>query len=108
MSQPRASIIISTWNGRHLLETCLPLVLRAVAHSGIDHEVIVVDDASTDETQAVGQALADPWKGIHYIRNDVLVGSAAAMNIGIRASFGKGIAPLDAHDMIESNRLEVM
>ncbi|MDH4180199.1 MAG: glycosyltransferase, partial [Armatimonadota bacterium] len=50
MSQPRASIIISTWNGRHLLETCLPLVLRAVAHSGIDHEVIVVDDASTDDT----------------------------------------------------------
>lgn len=50
MSQPRASIIISTWNGRHLLETGLPLVLRAVAHSGIDHEVIVVDDASTDDT----------------------------------------------------------
>ncbi|MCJ7749512.1 MAG: glycosyltransferase, partial [Armatimonadetes bacterium] len=50
MTNPRASIIISTWNGRHLLETCLPLVLRAVAHSGIDHEVIVVDDASTDDT----------------------------------------------------------
>ena len=50
MSQPRASIIISTWNGRHLLETCLPRVLRAAAHAGVDHEVIVVDDASTDDT----------------------------------------------------------
>lgn len=46
----RASLIISTWNGRPLLETCLPNVLRAVERSGGDHEVIVVDDASTDDT----------------------------------------------------------
>jgi len=46
----RASLIISTWNGRRLLETCLPNVLRAVEQSGGDHEVIVVDDASTDDT----------------------------------------------------------
>ncbi|MFB3882102.1 MAG: glycosyltransferase [Armatimonadota bacterium] len=50
MNSPRASIIISTWNGRHLLETCLPRVLRAVSRDGGDHEVIVVDDASTDDT----------------------------------------------------------
>jgi len=46
----RASIIISSWNGRHLLETCLPRVLRAAAVEGGNHEVIVVDDASTDDT----------------------------------------------------------
>ncbi len=45
-----ASIIISSWNGRHLLEQCLPRVLRAVARDDGDHEVIVVDDASTDDT----------------------------------------------------------
>jgi len=50
VSVPRASIIISTWNGRHLLENCLPAVLRAIAYDGGDHEVIVVDDASTDDT----------------------------------------------------------
>ncbi len=50
MSQLRASLVISTWNGRHLLETCLPRVLRAVAHAGGRHEVIVVDDASSDDT----------------------------------------------------------
>ncbi len=50
MSSLRASIIISSWNGRHLLETCLPRVLRAVAYDGGEHEVIVVDDASTDDT----------------------------------------------------------
>ena len=50
MSAPRASLIISTWNGRQLLETCLPRVLQAVEEDGGDHEVIVVDDASRDDT----------------------------------------------------------
>lgn len=55
MSSLRASIIISSWNGRHLLETCLPRVLRAVAYDGGEHEVIVVDDASADDTVAFVQ-----------------------------------------------------
>jgi len=50
VSNPRASIIVSTWNGRHLLETCLPRLLQAVAHEGGDHQIIVVDDASADDT----------------------------------------------------------
>ncbi len=50
MSRLRASLIISSWNGRHLLETCLPRVLRALAHAGGRHEVIVVDDGSADDT----------------------------------------------------------
>ncbi len=50
MSSPRASLIVSTWNGRHLLETCLPRLLRAVAQAGGEHEIIVVDDASHDDT----------------------------------------------------------
>ena len=50
MSAVRASLIVSSWNGRDLLETCLPRVLRAVEQAGGDHEVIVVDDASTDDS----------------------------------------------------------
>jgi len=50
VAHPRASIIVSTWNGRHLLETCLPRLVQAVAREGGDHEVIVVDDASSDDT----------------------------------------------------------
>ena len=50
MSAPRASLIISSWNGRHLLATCLPRVLIAVKQAGGGHEVIVVDDASSDDS----------------------------------------------------------
>jgi GT2 family glycosyltransferase len=46
----RASIIILNWDGRHLLEEFLPSVLNAVKHDGRDHEVIVVDNGSQDES----------------------------------------------------------
>ena len=46
----RCSIIILNWNGRHLLEESLPAVERAVQFSGAEHEVIVVDNGSTDDS----------------------------------------------------------
>jgi len=46
----RASIIILNWDGRHLLEEFLPSVLKAVQHDGRNHEVIVVDNGSRDES----------------------------------------------------------
>lgn len=44
----RASVIILNWNGKELLGECLPSVVEAVQHDGGDHELIVVDNGSTD------------------------------------------------------------
>ncbi len=48
------SIVIPTWNGRHLLERFLPSVLAAAERYretvGADVEIIVVDDGGTDDT----------------------------------------------------------
>jgi len=44
----KASIIVLNWDGRHLLEEFLPSVLEAVRHDGRDHEVLVVDNGSSD------------------------------------------------------------
>ena len=48
---PKASIIILSWNKKDLLTDCLDAVLRAVALEGSEHEVILVDNGSTDGTQ---------------------------------------------------------
>ena len=45
----RVSIIIPNWNGRHHLEICLAS-LRAQSYA--DHEVILVDNASSDGSVA--------------------------------------------------------
>ncbi len=82
------SVVIPTWNGRFLLETFLPSVLAAVYQYQKVHlapaEVILVDDASTDDTAA--------WLEKHFFQQVCLIrrtrngGFAPACNTGFRAS----------------------
>ncbi len=62
--QPRdpsaASIVTVTWNGKHFLEVLLPSLRREVLADGGDHEVIIVDNGSTDGT-AAWLAAEHPW-----------------------------------------------
>jgi GT2 family glycosyltransferase len=43
-----ATILIVNWDGKHLLRECLPSVLEAVRSDGGNHEVLVIDNGSTD------------------------------------------------------------
>jgi GT2 family glycosyltransferase len=43
-----ATIVIVNWDGKHLLAECLPSVIEAVSHAGGKHEILVVDNGSTD------------------------------------------------------------
>lgn len=58
------------------------------------HEIIVVDDGSTDETEAAVSAFGE---GVTYLRQSN-AGAAAARNNGIHAAEGEWIAFLDADD----------
>jgi len=71
-------------------------------------DVIIADDCSTDNTQEVMQELADPWKGIRYVRTKSNSGTSAACNLAIDASYAKYIARIDADDMREYRSLEAM
>lgn len=87
----RASIIIPTYNRPHLL----PRAVESARLAGEDVEIIVVDDASVDETADVCRELA----GIKYIRLDHNQGVAGARNVGILASTTDYIAFLDDDDL---------
>ncbi|HEY5883353.1 MAG TPA: glycosyltransferase family 2 protein, partial [Pyrinomonadaceae bacterium] len=73
----------------------LPQAVESARHSGVDVEIIVVDDASTDETASVCQELT----GIKYIRLERNQGVAGARNVGILASTCKYVAFLDDDDL---------
>jgi len=47
----KASIIVLSWNKKELLQECLDAVKEAVEFEGGDHEIILVDNGSTDGTQ---------------------------------------------------------
>ena len=45
---PTAAIVIVNWDGKHLLAECLPSVVDAVNYAGGSHEILIVDNGSTD------------------------------------------------------------
>jgi glycosyltransferase involved in cell wall biosynthesis len=92
-SGPIASVVIPTYNRAEL-------VLRAVAsvqrQSLDDWELLVVDDASTDDTKPRIEELADPR--IEYVRRDVNGGVAAAQNTGLDRATGRYVLFLHSDD----------
>jgi glycosyltransferase involved in cell wall biosynthesis len=88
---PRVSVIIPTYERPHLLARAV----ESARAAGTEVEVIVVDDASTDETAAVCRDLP----GINYVRVERNQGVAGARNIGILVSTARYIAFLDDDDL---------
>lgn len=86
----KVSLIIPTFNRPHLL----PRAVASARRAGREVEVIVVDDASQDETASVCAALG----GIKHVRLERNQGVAGARNIGLLESTGDYIAFLDDDD----------
>ncbi len=95
----KISVIIPTWNRAG----CLPAALDSVfAQSLVPHEVIVVDDGSTDNSRAIIQR---HYRTVRYIHQENR-GVSSARNTGIRAAAGDWIALLDSDDRWEAHKLE--
>lgn len=87
---PRLSVIIPTYNRVKLLRKAI----ESVKVAGDDSEIIVVDDASSDQTREYCQNL----EGIKYIRLEQNQGTAGARNAGLAESSAPYIAFLDDDD----------
>ena len=98
---PAVSVVIPAYNaGRWLAETIGSVLGQSLG----DFELLVVDDASTDDTAAVAVGIAD--SRLRLIRQPQNMGVAAARNAGIEAARGEFIAFLDADDIALPQRLE--
>ena len=97
-SQPDISVIIPAFNRAHTLPRALDSVLSQTLKP---REIIVVDDGSTDETNAV---LAD-YPGLCIISQDNR-GVSAARNMGIKKAGGEWLAFLDSDDEWLKEKLE--
>lgn len=95
---PLISVVIPTYNRAQFITRAIDSVL---AQDCNDHEIIVVDDGSTDTTQEVLGRYGDR---IRYIVQKN-AGVSAARNTGIRAARGGLLAFLDSDDTWGRNKL---
>ncbi len=81
------SVIVPNYNGREILERCLPDTLQAA--EAVSAEVIVVDDASRDESIAFVEAT---FPAVRLIRHDENRGFGEACRTGVEAARGELVA----------------
>ena len=97
---PHVSVVVPVFNRAHL-------VARSIASlSRQDHlalEIVVVDDASTDDLDAALDALGDAR--IRLVRRAHTGGVAAARNDGMAAARGELVAFMDSDDICVFNRV---
>ncbi len=84
---PKVSVVVATYNGSRTLQNCLESLQRL---NYADHEVILVDDGSTDRTPEIAKL----FPSVRYIRQ-TNQGLSAARNTGIRAARGEIVAFTD-------------
>src|SRR5688572_15134473 len=94
------SVIVPTRNRSALLATTLRSVLW---QRDVELEVIVVDDASTDDTTAVVSRLADPR--VVMVRHSVSAGPSAARNRGASEARGEWLGFVDDDDVWAPDKL---
>lgn len=101
MKSPLVSIIIPAYNQAEFLTATIQSVLNQTYQS---FELIVVNDASTDNTDEVMAHFTDPR--LSYIVHEKNLRLSAARNTGINASKGEIIFLLDSDDLFHPEKLQ--
>lgn len=91
---PQLSVLLPAYNEADNLAELVPEIHKVLEAHGIDHEIVVVDDGSTDGTRTVMDGLrSDVVRSIRLRRNS---GKSAALSIGIEQVEGQYVALMDA------------
>jgi dolichol-phosphate mannosyltransferase len=94
--RPTLSIVIAALNEQDNVAPLIEQVRQAVIDRGIDTELIIVDDGSTDQTLARLTALQADHTWLRLLQHERNLGQSAAWRTGIAAARGNYIATLDA------------
>jgi glycosyltransferase involved in cell wall biosynthesis len=95
------SVVITTRNRARMLKRCVESALQ----QSVPVEVVVVDEASSDDTE---QVVREFGQRVLYHRNETAVGHSKAANIGIRLASGSWIKPIDDDDYLAPDCLHEM
>jgi glycosyltransferase involved in cell wall biosynthesis len=100
MSAPLVSIIIPVYNAEKFIHESLASI---VSQTYTSLEIIVLNDGSTDSSEAIIKKISDPR--IKYVAHSNR-GMAATLNAGLKMCAGKYIARQDADDISRPDRIQ--
>jgi glycosyltransferase involved in cell wall biosynthesis len=98
---PRVTVVMAVYNAAQFLREAIASVL---SQTYTDFELIVVDDASTDDSSAILRSYNDPR--IRIIRHQTNLGASLSRNDALAAARGELIAIMDADDVCAPTRIE--
>lgn len=97
------SIIIVSYNTKKLIENCIQSIYDKT--TGIDFEIIVVDNASRDGSQEI---IKTKFKNIKLIELNENIGFGCANNEGIKVALGKNIFFLNPDTILLNNSIKIL
>jgi glycosyltransferase involved in cell wall biosynthesis len=95
MPVPKLSVVIPAYNEERTLVRCVERVL-AIADANLEIEILIVDDASMDNTLKLAEELAFRYTQVRVLRHEVNQGKGAALHTGFKQATGDFVAIQDA------------
>jgi len=104
MTSPKISVLMSAYNNADYLSQSVNSILN---QSFADFELILIDDASSDQSLKIIQDLAFSDSRIKILRNRENLGLTKSLNQGLKIAAGEYIARQDADDLSRPERLAI-
>lgn len=98
------STIIPVYNAAHYLECCLDSLIGAQV-SGIENEIILINDGSSDNSPQICAKYASKFENIYFLSQENQ-GPSAARNVGIKRARGRWISFVDSDDFVKETYFE--
>jgi glycosyltransferase involved in cell wall biosynthesis len=101
-TRPSVSVVVPVHNYGRFLPEC---VESALTQAGVDVEVLIIDDASTDDSLTAAHLIAERDDRVRVISNERNLGMVGTINAGLSEVTGRYLVKLDADDMLTPGSL---
>ncbi|MES2898572.1 MAG: glycosyltransferase family A protein [Pseudomonadota bacterium] len=92
------SVVVAAYNVQRYIEACVGSILEQLSDQ---HELIVIDDGSHDNTLALVSRLQEQWRGKNFhVYSQANQGISATRNHCVRAAMGEYVAFIDSDDVL--------
>lgn len=102
---PTVSIVILSWNTRELTRACLGAIRNCRERSTLEYDVIVIDNASADDSLAM---IRSEFPEVRLFKNDVNLGYAKGVNQGLKLATGEYTMLLGSDTEVRPGTIETM